>query len=62
MIKIRSNIGSLMVEYTMLVVIIVAALLCAQIYVKRALCGRWRKSADFFGQGRQYEPNETVIR
>lgn len=56
------NKGSLMLEYTMLIAIVVAALFLTQIYVKRALSGRWRKSADVFGQGRQYEPNVTTIR
>ena len=55
------NKGSLILEYTVLITIVIAAFLCGQIYVKRAICGRWRQAADVFGSGRQYEPNLTTI-
>ena len=55
------NKGNLILEYSVLIAIVVAALLCMQIYVKRAICGRWRQAADVFGSGRQYEPNVTQI-
>ena len=57
--------GSLAIEYTVLIAIVVAALLGMQVYVKRAICGRWRAAADTFGHGRQYEPFEpgkTIVR
>lgn len=60
MIKINRK-ASLLIEYTMVIIIFIAALVCMQVYMKRAICGRWRKSADVFGGGRQYEPNVTRI-
>ena len=55
------NKGSLILEYSILIAIVIAALVCMQVYVKRALCGRWRQAGDVFGSGRQYEPNLTNI-
>ncbi|MBU3934118.1 MAG: hypothetical protein KKH11_05585 [Candidatus Omnitrophica bacterium] len=51
--------GSLAIEYAVLVAIVVVALLGMQVYIRRALCGRWREAADTFGHGRQYEPGVT---
>lgn len=39
-------------EYTMLTIIIVAAIVGMQTYLKRAISERWRQSADVFGFGR----------
>jgi Flp pilus assembly pilin Flp len=50
------NRGSLMLEYSVLIVIVIVALVGMQVYLRRAVCGRWRQSADVFGFGRQYEP------
>lgn len=60
-IKFRRKKGSLLLEYSFFIAVIIAALLCMQVYVKRAVCGRWRQSADVFGLGRQYEPGVTKI-
>lgn len=54
--------GSLILEYSVLTALVIAALVCMQVYVKRAVCGRWRQSADVFSSGRQYQPNVTQIR
>jgi len=43
-------------EYSMLIAIVVAALVGMQIYLKRAVSGRWRQAADTFGYGRIYTP------
>ena len=48
--------GALTIEYAVLVAIVVAALIGMQVYMRRAICGRWREAADTFGHGRQYEP------
>ena len=53
--------GSLAIEYTVLVVIVVAALIGMQVYIRRAISGRWREAADGFGHGRQYEYGSTRI-
>lgn len=53
--------GISFIEYTMVMVIVVAALVGIQIYLKRAICGRWRQTADSFGFGRQYNaPNIRI--
>jgi len=53
--------GISFIEYTMLIAIVVAALVGIQIYLKRAICGRWRQAADTFGFGRQYNaPNIKI--
>lgn len=45
-------------EYAVVVVVIVAALLAMQIYLKRAMQGRLRQAADEAGQ--QYAPRATT--
>jgi len=49
------------VEYSILIAIVVAALMGMQIYLKRAICGKWKAAGDVFGYGRQYDPGETQI-
>lgn len=49
------------VEYSLLIAVIVAALLGIQIYIKRAVCARWGQAADTFGFGRQYDSPELKI-
>jgi Flp pilus assembly pilin Flp len=44
------------IEYSLIVAVVVAALFGIQIYLKRAISGRWRQAADTFGFGRQYAP------
>jgi Flp pilus assembly pilin Flp len=46
------------IEYSMLIAIVVAALVGMQIYLKRALCGQWKSAGDVFGFGRQYDPTQ----
>lgn len=46
--------GFLSLEYTVLIVIFVAALLAMSIYLKRSYSGKWRQVGDSFGFGRQY--------
>ncbi len=52
--KIKNNRAISTIEYSLIVVVVIGALLAMQIYFKRALCGRWRQTADTFGFGRQY--------
>ena len=49
------------IEYSLLVAIVAAAILGIQIYLKRAVCDHWRQSADVFGHGRQYDAPELQI-
>ena len=48
------NKGSFSIEYAVLISVIVLALLGISQYAKRAICGKYRESADVFGQGRQF--------
>lgn len=49
-----------MIEYTMLIVILIAAFVAGRQYVLRGFAGRWKASADSFGFGMQYDPKKTV--
>ena len=53
--------GQAVLEYCMMVVILVAALMAARRFFKAVLMGRWQSTADMFGFGRQYEPGRTTI-
>lgn len=50
--KFKSSSSTL--EYAVLILIVVAALITMSGYVRRALSGRWREVGDTFGFGRQY--------
>jgi len=41
-------------EYCLLIIVIVAALLLMQVYLRRALVGKWKSAADTIGFGRQW--------
>ena len=51
-----------MVEYCVLITVVVAALIGMQVYLKRAICGRWKSNADTFGFGRQFDRTSTTVR
>lgn len=53
--------GVFAMEYAVLVVVAVAALIVMAPYLKRALGGKWRQGGDSFGYGRQYEPGCTTV-
>lgn len=53
--------GVSIVEYSILIAVVAAALIGMQIYLKRAICGNWRAAGDVFGFGRQFEPGKTQI-
>lgn len=54
--------GQTTIEYVLIVVIVGTALLTTQIYIKRAVQGRWKTSVDDLGD--QYDPKaaNTKIR
>jgi len=49
------------VEYSLLLVIVIAALFSIGVYIERSICGRWRQSGDSFGYGRQYNSSAMQI-
>jgi hypothetical protein len=51
------NPGQSALEYMIFIVLLVIALIASQIYIKRAMQGKWREAADSIGQ--QYDPNAT---
>jgi uncharacterized protein (UPF0333 family) len=51
--------GTITLEYVMIITVVVAALLGMSIYMKRAVCGKWREAADAIGFGKQYDPQKT---
>ena len=42
--------------YALLIAVAVVAIIVMSVYMKRRIQGSYRKSADVFGQGEQYEP------
>lgn len=53
-----SKIGQSTLEYAVLIVVIIAALVAMQVYLKRGVQGRMRESADQIGE--QFSPGYTV--
>jgi uncharacterized protein (UPF0333 family) len=49
--------GQSLLEYSILLVIIIAAFIVMQIYIKRGFQGRWKTTIDELGD--QYDPNTT---
>lgn len=43
-----------LLEYAVLIIVIVVALLSSQVYIKRALQGRWRQAMDNVGEQYDY--------
>ena len=52
--------GSFSIEYAFLITVVAAALVSMAVYLKRAVCGRWKQNVDSISFGRQYEPHVTV--
>jgi len=56
--KLLSKRGQSTLEYAVLIVVIIAALVAMQVYLKRGLQGRVRESSDQIGE--QFSPGYTV--
>lgn len=53
--RMRKNIKALTIlEYTLLLAAVIAALVAMQVYLKRAVVGKWKGAIDAVGGGRQY--------
>jgi len=52
--------GQSVIEFTMLIMFILAAFFIFQKYIARGLAGRWKGVGDALGQGRIYDPNYTL--
>lgn len=56
MLRLKKS-GQSSIEYTVLIIIVIGALLAMQNYFKRGLQGRWKSSVDSLGD--QYDPRVT---
>lgn len=54
LIKLRKRNGQSTVEYAVLIVVVIAALLSIQVYIKRGISGRMKDSADQIGSQFEY--------
>ena len=52
--------GQVVIEYAVIFVVVVSALLAMSIYTKRALQGRFRSNTQAISEGRYYSPKETI--
>jgi len=52
------NRGISVIEYCILIIVVMMAVVTMQVYFKRAIQGRWRAAGDSIGFGWQYEPPE----
>jgi len=59
--KSKKNRAISMIEYCAIIAIVVGALVGIQIYLKRAICGSWRQTADVFGFGRQAKSTDPML-
>jgi len=50
-----------LVEYCAIIGIVVGAFVGIQLYLKRAICGHWRQTADVFGFGRQAQASDPML-
>lgn len=56
----RQKRATSILEYTILLVIVLAAFLVTQKYIVRGFAGRWKQVGDSFGYGLQYDPKKTA--
>ena len=55
----RNKAGQSTYEFALMVIVLIAALLSMQVYIKRSIEGRFRKANDQMNEG-FYSPSETV--
>lgn len=59
MARINRKSGQSTMEYALLIMALVAALIAMAVTVRFHIQGRFKQSADVFGRGEQYEPGVT---
>lgn len=52
--------GSSVIEYIILIVMLLTAILVMQKQIARGFFGRWKNLGDTFGHGEQYDPTTTL--
>ena len=48
------------IEYMIVIIFVIGAILVFQKYIARAISGRWKTVGDSFGSGRQFDPRRTT--
>ena len=48
-----------MLEYSALLVLVLAGFIAMHIYISRGFAGKWKDAGDSFGSGRQFDPDFT---
>ena len=56
----NNNKASAIIEYTVLILLFIGAIVAMNNQVRRVFFGRWKESSDRFGHGQQYDPNKTL--
>ena len=56
----KNSKGQAVIEFTVLILFVVFALVIMQKYAARSLAGRWKTVGDSFGSGRQYSYGKTL--
>ena len=56
----RKKKGASTLEYSMMIIAIIACMLVMQKYIFRSMGGRWKNIGDTFGFGRQYDAAKTT--
>jgi len=57
----RNNQAQSFTEFAFLIVTLAAVIIAMRVFMVRAVQDRFRKAADVFGQGEQYDPDVTII-
>ena len=57
----NNSLGFTTLEYALLLVFLIGALLAIQVPLRRAISKQWKDAADSFGSGRQYDAAATTI-
>ena len=52
--------GTSAIEYVVMIIIIIGAMLLIQKYLLRGIAGKWRDVGDTWGYGRQFDPKKTT--
>ena len=55
----RRHRASTVMEFVLLFLVVMSAMLIFQKFFMRAMAGRWKSVGDSFGFGRQYSPTKT---
>jgi hypothetical protein len=59
-IKTKDRAGVSVLEYVIVIIVVVLALVAMRPYLKNAIIGQYRKAGEGFGFMRQYDPKNTL--